>query len=67
MAANTCRDMLSSMQRICHLEEAVGRTSPCPEERCGFWDDGCAVSGIRTDFSTNPQLAEFLLGASAPG
>jgi hypothetical protein len=61
MAKGCRRHMLMPMLRLCHLEQAVGRTSPCPEERCGFWDDGCAVSGIRPDFSTNPQLAEFLL------
>lgn len=49
------------MQQLCHLEEAVGREVPCPEERCGFWDNGCAVAGIRPDYSTNPRLAEFLL------
>lgn len=61
MARPTRRDMLLSMQRLCHLDAAVGRTSPCPEERCGLWDDGCALSAIRSDFSTNPELAEFLL------
>lgn len=49
------------MQQLCHLDEAVGRDVPCPEEKCGFWDEGCAVSGIRPDFATNPQLAQFLL------
>jgi hypothetical protein len=49
------------MERLCHLELAVGRTSPCPEERCGLWNDGCAVSAVRPDLSTNPRLAEFLL------
>jgi hypothetical protein len=53
--------MLFVMQRLCHLELAVGRTSSCPEERCGFWDDGCAVTALRPDLSTNPELAEFLL------
>jgi hypothetical protein len=61
MATGCATAKLVSMLRLCHLELAVGRTSPCPEERCGFWDDGCAVAGLRPDFSTNPELAEFLL------
>jgi hypothetical protein len=49
------------MQQLCHLEAAVGRDAVCPEDRCGLWDDGCAVAGIRPDFATNRQLAQFLL------
>ena len=50
------------MQRLCQLQQAVGRTESCPEGRCGLWDDGrCSVAGIAPDVSTNPALAEHLL------
>ena len=50
------------MQRLCQLQQAVGRTEGCPEDRCGLWDDGrCSVAGIAPEVSTNPALAEHLL------
>jgi hypothetical protein len=50
------------MQRLCELQQAMGRIEVCPEDRCGLWDDGqCSVAGIRPEVSTNPALAEHLL------
>lgn len=50
------------MQRLCDLQQAVGRIEACPEDDCGLWDDGrCVVAGIRPELSKNPALAEYLL------
>lgn len=52
--------------KVCTLEEALGRSVPCPEDRCAFWDgveSTCALEATRADLAANPALARFLLGA----
>jgi hypothetical protein len=54
------------MTRLCALERAVGRSEPCPESGCPFWEPGGAVlSGRcafeRLDLSGKPEVALELL------
>lgn len=50
------------MQRLCQLQQAVGRIEACSEDLCGLWDGGqCSVVGLRPELSKNPALAEYLL------
>jgi hypothetical protein len=54
------------MTRLCALERAVGRSEPCPERGCPFWEPGGAVlSGRcafeRLDLSGRPEVALELL------
>jgi hypothetical protein len=53
--------------RLCRLEQAVGVSAACPEERCPFWEPGgaalegrCAVEGL--DFTRDRDVARLLLG-----
>ena len=51
--------------QACTLEEALGRSASCPEERCAFWDgvqDTCTLDATRADLAANPSLARFLRG-----
>lgn len=50
---------------VCSIEEALGRSATCPEERCAFWDGvegACALDAIGADLAANPALARFLRG-----
>lgn len=50
--------------KACTLEQALGRSVPCPEDRCAFWDatDGaCAIETTGSDLASNRSLARFLL------
>ncbi len=46
----------------CHLLAAVDILEPCPGDQCPFWEDSCQLSGLRSDFPSNPPLVQFLLG-----
>jgi hypothetical protein len=49
-------------ERVCELERAVGRHTPCPGDPCPFWvDSRCVVAGLRADLGESPDLAELLL------
>jgi hypothetical protein len=45
----------------CDLEQALGRTVPCPGADCVFWDDGCVATGLRADLHDRTELARLLL------
>jgi hypothetical protein len=38
------------MERICRLEQQMGRREPCPEDACPFWEPGGAVLDGRCAF-----------------
>ena len=47
---------------LCRIESALGRSTPCPAERCSLWQDGaCVVAGLSVDLTRTPGLAELLL------
>jgi hypothetical protein len=47
---------------LCQIESTLGRSTPCPEERCSLWQDGvCVVAGLSADLTRTPGLAELLL------
>jgi hypothetical protein len=46
----------------CHLLEAVDILEPCPGDQCPLWDETCLLTGLRSDFGSNPPLVRFLLG-----
>ena len=47
---------------LCRIESALGRSTPCPAERCSLWQDGaCVVAGLSADLAKTPGLAELLL------
>jgi len=53
-------------QRLCSLEEAVGKHGACPEEACPFWEPGGAALGGRCTVEalggvTDAALARWLL------
>jgi hypothetical protein len=48
--------------RLCRIESALGRSRPCPEEPCPFWeDDACIVDRLPEDLRETPGLPELLL------
>lgn len=54
------------MTRLCALEHAVGRSAPCSESDCPFWEPGGAVlpgqcAFERLDLSGRPDAARELL------
>jgi hypothetical protein len=54
------------MSVFCRLEPAAGRTAPCPEEACPFWEPGGAVlegrcAFDRLDLTGRPDVAAELL------
>jgi len=56
----------SGRPRLCALEHAVGRSAPCPESDCPFWEPGGAVlpgqcAFERLDLSGRPDAARELL------
>jgi hypothetical protein len=46
----------------CHLLASVDILEPCPGEQCPFYEESCTLAGLRSDFSSNPALVQFLLG-----
>ena len=49
--------------RLCDIDSALGAACECPRELCALWsEDGCVVTGLRSDLASTPGLAEFLLG-----
>jgi hypothetical protein len=57
-------------RRLCSLEEAVGRTVPCGEGACAFWEPGGAVlhgrcAFERLDLRGREELAGELLRIKA--
>ncbi len=55
-----------STTRLCALEQAVGRSAPCSESDCPFWEPGGAVlpgqcAFERLDLSGRPEAAQELL------
>jgi hypothetical protein len=54
------------MTTRCALEHALGRSAPCPESDCPFWEPGGAVlpgrcAFERLDLSRWPEVARELL------
>lgn len=54
------------MTTRCALEQAVGRSAPCPESECAFWEPGGAVLAgrcafERLDLSRWPEVVSELL------
>ena len=54
------------MTTRCALEHALGRSAPCPESDCPFWEPGGAVlpgrcAFERLDLSGRPEAARELL------
>ena len=45
-----------------HLLAGVDILEPCPGGQCPFFDESCQLVGLRSDFETNPELVQFLLG-----
>jgi hypothetical protein len=52
----------------CALEAATGRSVPCPEEACPFWEPGgaalpgaCVLERVRVEVTGRPDLARLLL------
>jgi hypothetical protein len=53
-------------ERTCRLAGTLGRSEPCPERRCAFWEPGGAVLDGRCAFdeiagTTTRDAAERLL------
>src|SRR5262249_51302412 len=47
---------------LCTIEMAAeGNGSPCPEERCAYWDKGCILAGVRAEVAVHPNVAQLLL------
>ena len=52
--------------RLCMLQRALDHVERCPGEACPFWkDEGCALSDIRPEIESNPELAHYLLDLRA--
>jgi len=54
------------MIHICRLEHTAGRSAPCPESACPFWEPGGAVlegrcAFERLDLEGRPEVAAELL------
>ena len=57
----------SGRPRLCALEQAVGRSAPCPESDCPFWEPGgvvlesrCFIETLGVE-ATRPDVAGYLL------
>lgn len=55
--------------RLCALQDAVGRVEACPGARCPFWEPGgavlaggCLLERLTLDLGRRPDLANYLLG-----
>jgi hypothetical protein len=46
----------------CHLLAAVDILEPCPGAQCPFFEESCQLVALRSDFPSNPELVQFLLG-----
>jgi hypothetical protein len=48
--------------RLCTIVQAAeGRTEPCTEDRCAYWEKGCILAAADSDLLTHPDVAQLLL------
>jgi hypothetical protein len=54
--------------RLCALQDAVGRVEACPGARCPFWEPGgaviaggCLIERLTLDLGRRPGLCHYLL------
>jgi hypothetical protein len=40
---------------------AEGRSEPCTEERCAYWERGCILATADSELLTHPEVAQLLL------
>ena len=55
-------------ERLCALQDAVGRVEGCPDARCPFWEPGgavlvggCLIERLALDLERRPDLPHYLL------
>ena len=49
-------------RQLCTIELiAEGHAERCPGEECAFWERGCALERVESEFDSRPEVARLLL------
>jgi hypothetical protein len=52
----------SDIHRPCTIVcAAEGRTEPCAQGSCAFWEQGCILAAVDGELESQPEVAELLL------